>query len=207
MYFSIAFVPTACVTLLLFALTLGNFCSVLVSGRNSSNMTAAELTGDCHPLLGNRNESSEWNGWQGVYAPELILAQSLSAIFLSLCAFILALLFIHRATPLWRLYRFAYSHWLVGVGLLPVLLIVHAAAAYIAALENRVNASGSLTASSVQPSLGDVPVYVWVIGVVWLCALVPMVEVMRHHDRKLLAKSQRFLRLEFETKLGMNSPF
>ena len=206
-YFLLTFVPTSCISVLLFVLTLGNFCRVLVSGRNSSNTSTAEFLGDCHPILGNRNESSDWNGWQGVYAPELVLAQSLNSIFLCLSAIILALFFIQRATPMWRLYRFAYPHWLVGVGLLPVLLIVHAAAAYFTAVANRVYAPGQLSSSNMQPSLSDVPVYVWAIGAVWLCMLVPVVELLRHHDRKLLAESQRFLRLEFETKLGMNSPF
>ena len=206
-YFLLTFLPTACISVVLFLLTLQNFCRVLISGHNVSNSSTADTLVDCHPILGNRNESSDWNGWQGVYAPELVLAQSLNSIFLCLSAIILALFFIHRATPLWRLYRFAYPHWLVCVGLLPVLLVIHAAAAYFTAMAKTVRGPGQLTSPVVRPSLADVPVYVWVIGIVWLCMLVPVVELLRHHDRKLLAKSQRFLRLEFETKLGMNSPF
>ena len=180
------------------ASTLGNFGRVLISGRSSSNTSTAEFLGDCHPILGNRNESSDWNGWQGVYAPELVLAQSLNSIFLCLSAIILALFFIQRATPMWRLYRFAYPHWLVGVGLLPVLLIVHAAAAYFTAVANRVYAPGQLSSSNMQPSLGDVLVYVWAIGAVWLCMLVPVVELMCHHDRKLLAECRGFFDLNLK---------
>ena len=55
-----------------------------------------------------------------------------------------------------------------------------------------------------------VPVYniacvgIWWCMVMW--SIAPVVEVMRHHNRKLLVESQKFLRFEFETKLGMSSP-
>ena len=206
-YFLITFVPTSCISVILFAFTLASFCRVLVFGHNSSNASTADVLADCHPILGNRNESSNWNGWQGVYAPELVLAQSLNSVFLCLSAYILALFFIHRAIPLWRLYRFASPLWLVAVALLPVLLVVHAALAYVIAVTNRVSNPDQPSSSSLQSSLSGELVSVWVFGVVWLCLLVPLVELLRLHDRKQLAKSQRFLRLEFETKLGMNSPF
>ncbi len=55
--------------------------------------------------------------------------------------------------------------------------------------------------------LSSVPSYVWVVGFIWPFLLVPIQELIKYHDKKTVRRSQTHLRLEFETKLGMNSPF
>ena len=195
-YFMVTFFPTSVVSVLIFGLSVQGLCSALISDSNSINGS-----GTCHLLLGNRNETSQWNGWDGSYKPELLVAQGLNSIFLSLCTVVFSLRFLHRTAPLWRLYRFVPIYQFVLLLIVPSLHIAHALGAYFVAVE-------SCRGESIQRvSLGAVPWYVWVFCTVWLAALCPILELTKRHDRKVLRKAQRFLRLEFETKLGMNSPF
>ena len=190
-YFLFTFFPTAVVSVLLFGLSLSSSCGQLLALTNSSRI--------CHPILGDRDEESQWNGWRGLYAPELALSQSVNAVFVSLCLVILSTRFVHRTVHIWRLYRFLAPQWVVVIAVLPLLHILHSTS-YFSIRDSTPSLEG-------RPGLEGVPVYVWVLGVVWLIVLFPVIELTKHHDRNLISKSQRFLRLEFGTKLGMNSPF
>ncbi len=182
------FVPTTVIDLLLFALTVGAICS-------------EQPNADCHPLLGDRNETqtSLWNGWRGDYEQGLVFAQDLVAFFITVSLVALSIRFVHRTKPLWKLWRFIswqYSLTVTGAVLLQVIYST---------------ISQSVTVSAYQRSqiarLSSVPWYVWVIGFSWPFLLLPVQELLKYWDKKTLVKVQRHLRLEFETKLGMNSPF
>lgn len=194
-YFAVSFFPTSIMSVLIFGLSVYGLCVGLVVNSSLPNEN-----GTCHLLLGDRNQSSPWNGWDGAYKPELLIAQGLNAVFLSLCAAVFSLRFLHRTAPIWRLYRFVPLFQFTILPIIPALHIIHALGAYFVAMETQEQ-------SAQRAQLGDVPWYVWVLGVAWLIALCPILELTKRHDGKLLRKSQRFLRLEFETKLGMNSPF
>ena len=182
-HFCCTFLPSALMLLLLFALTLSRFC--------------VSTSDDCHPLLGNRNESSLWNGWRGVGEQGLLLAQDITALLFSLHLVAHSIRFIHRTDPIWRLYKHVSWPYVVSVSLTTLLQVFYFA----------VSQSRALTNASISYSLSDIPPYVWVVGVLWCVPLVFLHELLKYHDRKLVVKLQRHLKLEFETKLGMNSPF
>ena len=182
------FMPTTAIDLLLFALTVGAICS-------------EQPNADCHPLLGDRNETqtSLWNGWRGDYEQGLIFAQDLVAFFITVSLVALSIRFIHRTNPLQNLWHFVSWQYLLTVTGTVLFQIVYFAI------------SQSVTINAYQRSqiarLSSVPWYVWVIGFTWPFLLLPVQELLKYWDKKALVKLQRHLRLEFETKLGMNSPF
>lgn len=182
-YFACSFLSTAILCLLLFGITLNNICSE-VSGN------------DCHPLLGDRNETSQWNGWQDEYADGLLLAQNVTAFFLCCYMIILSFHFSLQIIPLTRLYRSLQLPWLAVIIVVLLLQVVF----FVISLAT----AGSRDS---QLKLSLVPAWVWPLGVAWAFVLVIIQEMIKLRERKLMLHTQKHLRLEFETKLGMNSPF
>ena len=189
-HFCFTFLPTSCISLLLFSLMLSNICS--------SNSTSGGDT-DCHALLGNRNDSSSWNGWRGDSEQGLWLAQDVTAFFFITYLIANSIRFIHRTQPLWKLYKYVSVPYLAAVCTILILQIV-----YFAISQTLGSTLYNLPVSS---DLSSVPFYVWVIGLLWLLILPWMHEILKYYDKKMIVKHQRHLKLEFETKLGMNSPF
>lgn len=181
-YFMCSFLSTAILCLLLFAITLGNICS--------------EISDDCHPLLGDRNEASQWNGWQGRYSGGLLLAQNVTAFFLCCYLIILSFHFSLQIIPLRQFYHSLQLPWLAIILVVLLLQVVFFAISIATA--------GSPDS---QLKLSLVPVWVWLLGVAWGLVLVVVQELIKLREKKLLSHTQKHLRLEFGTKLGMNSPF
>ena len=185
-HFCTTFLPSVIILLLLFSLALLSVCE----RENSTNS-------DCHPLLGDRNESSLWNGWRGANEQGLLLAQDVTALFFSLHLVTHSVRFIHRTAPIWRLYRHLSWLYVTSTCLVIALQIVYFA----------ISQSVSKTAPLTTHRLSAVPSYVWVMGILSCAILVLVHELLKYRDRKQVLKLQRHLKLEFETKLGMNSPF
>ena len=180
--------PTVLISLMLFGLTLANICS---------NQVGA----DCHPLFGDRNRTNEspWNGWKGAYEQGLVLAQDVVALFLNIYFVTLSIRFVHRTEPIWKLWKFTSLQYILTVSgvimlQIPYFGISQAFALHVYDYEH-------------VADLSSVPVYVWVIGLFWPIILILLQELLKYYDKKMVRKTQRHLRLEFETKLGMNSPF
>ena len=182
-YFVCSFFSTAVLCLLLFTITLDNICSEISHS-------------DCHPLLGDRNESSQWNGWQDVYSGGLLLAQNVTAFFLCCYLIILSFHFSLQIVPIRHFHRSLQLPWLVVILLVLLLQVVFFAVSLTTA--------GSPDS---QLKLSLVPVWVWPLGVAWAFVLVIIQEVIKLREHKLMLHTQKHLRLEFKTKLGMNSPF
>ncbi|GFY60724.1 hypothetical protein TNIN_432411, partial [Trichonephila inaurata madagascariensis] len=52
-----------------------------------------------------------------------------------------------------------------------------------------------------------IPYYVWLLCGMWPFVVLPMNELIKYHEIKVNVRQQKRARLEFCTKLGMNSPF
>ena len=182
------FLPTTAIDLLLFALITAAICS-------------DQPTADCHPLLGDRNETqtSLWNGWRGDYEQGLVFAQDLVAFFFTISLVALSIRFIHRTEPLHKLWRFiSWQYLLTTIGAVLLQIVYFTISQSITIDVHHLPQIARLSSA---------PWYVWLIGLSWPFALLPVQEVLKYWDKLLLVKMQRHLRLEFETKLGMNSPF
>lgn len=188
-HFCMTFLPTSLLCLLLFALTLGGICS-----KDSTDGGF-----ECHPLLGNRNDSSSWNGWRGNSEQGLWLAQDITAFFFTIYIIIHTIRFIHRTEPIWKLFRYVSWPYIMVLSVIILLQIV-----YFAISQTVATAAYNLPAIS---DFSSVPPYVWGLGLILPFPLLIMHELLKYHDKIMVVKHQRHLKLEFETKLGMNSPF
>jgi len=182
-YFVCSFLTTSLVCVLLFAVTLGYVCSELADG-------------DCHALLGDRNETAKWNGWEDEYSGGLLLAQNVTAFFLCCYLIALSLHFSLQLIPLKDLYRSLQVGWVVASTSTISLQVVYFAVSLV-----------TDDSPESQMKLSLVPAWVWPCGIVWAVILLFIQELIKLRERKFVRRSQKRLRLEFETKLGMNSPF
>lgn len=180
------FLPTAFLSLLVFGLTLHEFCTL-------QNMS------QCQGLLGNRNSSSPWNGWRGTSEQSLLFAQDLTAFFLSLYIVTLSLQYLHQTKPLWRLWKHLSWPYVVAIILAVLLQVVYFIVSEVFATK--------VYELPLESGVTNVPFYVWIFGFLWIPVLILLQEVFKHKHRKTVNRLQRHLKLEFETKLGMNSPF
>ena len=187
--FTMTFVPTVVICVLLFGLTLAQVCAQ--QGADT----------DCHPLLGNRNLSntSSWNGWRSEYEQGLLFTQDLIAFFFTIYLVALSVRFIHRTEPLWKLRKFVSWPYITVTAGSVLLQLVYFAISQSIAIQARGLAQIAY--------LSSVPFYVWIIGFLWPFFVIPIQELLKYQDKKMFVSVQRHQRLEFETKLGMNSPF
>ena len=187
--FAMTFVPSVVICVLLFGLTLAEVCAQ--QGAYT----------DCHPLLGNRNLSntSSWNGWRSEYEQGLLFSQDLLAFFFTIYLVAWSVRFVHRTEPLWKLRKFVSWPYIAVTGGSVVLQLAYFAISQSIAIQARGLAQIAY--------LSSVPFYVWIIGFLWPFFLIPIQELLKYQDKKMFVNVQRHQRLEFETKLGMNSPF
>lgn len=187
--FAMTFVPTVVISVLVFGLTLQEICTLQGSYT------------DCHPLLGNRNLSnySAWNGWRSEYEQGLLFSQDLVALFFTLYLVALSVRHIHQTEPLWKLWKFVSWQYIVIIVGCIILQLTYFVISQLIAIQAR-----RLTQVA---SISSIPFYVWIIGFLWPFFLVPLQELLKHQYKKAFVSVQRHQRLEFETKLGMNSPF
>lgn len=104
--------------------------------------------------------------------------------------------FVHRSKPAWKRNPATNRCWLATS--LSVLLLQLAFCAC------------NIWARATEPLdvvLPLVPQYVWLTGFLWTLLLLPLNEVVKIHEIRANRRQQKRARLEFGTKLGMNSPF
>ena len=192
LYFMATYLPSTLLFVILFSGTLGHLCRAIPSSG-------------CHPLLGNENASSNSSesaaGWLVENRQGLVLAQDCMALLFTFTFLAISLRFIHRTEPLWRLWKYISWQYITVFVLLAVLQVVYFVLSQI------VETLNSQQHGYMIWSVSDVPVYVWVFLVLWPPVQLLLQELLKWCDRRQFMKTQRRLRLSFETKLGMNSPF
>lgn len=183
--FLLTFFTSAIVSVLLFALTLLEFCR-------------GNIPDDCDFFLGNRNSTSAWNGWRGEHEQGLIFAQDLTAMFVVINLVVLSIRFLHHTEPIWKLWKYVSWQYVIIA-----IIVVVSQLIYFVISQNLIV---HVYKMSHVAAMDSVPFYVWIIGLLWLIALLPIQELLKRHHRKRFDHLQTHLKLEFETKLGMHSP-
>ena len=184
LYFMATYLPSAVVFIIVFAAMLTDLCNLVASN-------------DCHSILGNTNYTAPSNsntvGWLTTNRRGLVLAQDCTCLLFTLTFLALSLRFVHRTEPFWRLWKYVSWQYITTFIMLAVLQVVYCVISQVVQY-------------SIW-SISQVPVYVWILFVIWPLAQVMIQELLKSCDRRRYVKTQRRLRLSFETKLGMNSPF
>lgn len=184
--------------LLKFSLTIGSglicFGFTLQSFCDSSR--ARNLTNCSSIMLPSHADTAP--AWFGDFANGLLLAQKLTAALIVLHTVFISVTHVHRTKPLWRKSPLTNLWWSVTV---PVVLLgqVVQTAVDLQLWTHR--------DSRVHFGLEDVPLLTWLLGCLSLVLVVVSNEIVKLHEIRVRVRYQKRQKLQFETKLGMNSPF
>ncbi|KAM6896929.1 transmembrane protein 94 [Xenentodon cancila] len=188
--FLLKFGLTLCAFLLAFGFTLQAVCSA------SKNLTVAENT-TCGSLF-IASSSSEAPRWFLELSNGLLLTQKLMAGFLVLHTVVISLSYVHRSQPLWRKSPFSNTWWCLTVPAVLLGQVVQATVDY--QLWRDPN-------SLLSFNLNQVPLESWLLASLSPLLVVLVNEVAKMHEIRVRVRYQKRQKLQFETKLGMNSPF
>ncbi|XP_026171146.1 transmembrane protein 94 isoform X2 [Mastacembelus armatus] len=190
--FLLKFGVTVCSFLLAFGFTLQEVC------LRSNNFTLADnTTVTCLHIL-KASSSNEAPHWFSELSNGLLLTQKVMAVFLVLHTVVISLSYVHRSQPLWRRNPFSNTWWCLIVPVVLLSQVVQATVDY-QLWRNQ--------GSFVPFNLGDIPLLAWLLVCLSLLLVVVVNEVVKLHEIRVRVRYQKRQKLQFETKLGMNSPF
>eukprot|EP00118_Oscarella_pearsei_P027969 m.1516 g.1516 ORF g.1516 m.1516 type:complete len:1254 (+) comp7013_c0_seq1:20-3781(+) len=184
LYCALRFIPSSFIVVLCFALNLNSLCK-------------ADSLEACHPLMGLRNASGAWNGWGTKRVRSFAFAQDVNAFLLCVYFVFASLSSLSRVHPFWKIGLRECKSWIVGV---TVCLGLQCAYFGLSSL------AWSHSGSSSPADLSLLPVSALVVAFIWPFLSLLIHELVKRHDRECYIRNQKRRRLEFHTKLGMNSP-
>ncbi|XP_057681436.1 transmembrane protein 94 isoform X2 [Corythoichthys intestinalis] len=189
--FVLKFGLTICAYLLAFGFTLQEVCQ-------SANLTTFDnATGNCLHIL-TASSSNHAPRWFSDLSNGLLLTQKVMTGFLVLHTVVISLCYVHRSQSLWRKSPFSNSWWCVTVPVVLVSQIVQATVDYQLWHDQ---------GTSLNFGLSDIPLLGWLLVSLSLLLVVVVNEVVKLHEIRVRVRYQKRQKLQFETKLGMNSPF
>ncbi|XP_051851059.1 transmembrane protein 94 isoform X7 [Antechinus flavipes] len=173
--------------LICFGFVLQSFCDT-AQARNMTNCSSIML----------RSKDDLAPNWFNDFANGLLLAQKLTAALIVLHTVFISITHVHRTKPLWRKSPFSNLWWTITV---PVVLLgqLVQTAVDLQLWTNR--------DSPTHFGLADVPLITWLLGCLSLILVVVTNEIVKLHEIRVRVRYQKRQKLQFETKLGMNSPF
>ncbi|XP_077019898.1 transmembrane protein 94 isoform X2 [Tamandua tetradactyla] len=185
--FLLKFSLTISSCLICFGFTLQSFCDSSRT-RNLSNCTSIML----------HSNADAAPDWFEEFANGLLLAQKLTATLIVLHTVFISVTHVHRTKPLWRKSPLTNLWWAMTV---PVVLLgqVVQTAVDLQLWTHR--------DSHIHFGLEDVPLLTWLLGCLSLVLVVVTNEIVKLHEIRVRVRYQKRQKLQFETKLGMNSPF
>uniref|UniRef100_A0A3Q4NAW6 Transmembrane protein 94 n=1 Tax=Neolamprologus brichardi TaxID=32507 RepID=A0A3Q4NAW6_NEOBR len=142
--------------------------------------------------------SSDNTTWFFELSNGLLMTQKIMAGFLVLHTVVISLSYVHRSQPLWKKSPFSNTWWCVTVPVVLVSQIVQATVDYQLWCDKT---------TVLCFKLADIPLEAWLLVSVSLLLVVVVNEVVKLHEIRVRVRYQKRQKLQFETKLGMNSPF
>ncbi|XP_046693234.1 transmembrane protein 94-like [Silurus meridionalis] len=186
--FVVKFGLNVCIYLTCFGLLLHSFCLDINHEDNKL----------CHPTALLTNSTAWSPDWYGRHSDGLVLGQKVVAFLTLLYAICTSVSHVHRSAPLWRQNPLNNPSWCTVICTLPILSV-------------SVATMSRLLWHDPSPHhtfyLSDVPLVTWLLGILWLLPLVFINEGIKLHEIRMRVRYQKRQKLQFDTKLGMNSPF
>uniref|UniRef100_A0A3Q0RLN8 Transmembrane protein 94 n=1 Tax=Amphilophus citrinellus TaxID=61819 RepID=A0A3Q0RLN8_AMPCI len=176
--FLLKFGLTVCAYLLAFGFSLQAVCL--------SNSSGCNLTSNNAPK------------WFSELSNGLLMTQKVMAGFLVLHTVVISLSYVHRSQPLWKKSPFSNTWWCVTVPVLLLSQVVQATVDYQLWRDQ---------SSVLCFKLADIPLEAWLLVSLSPLLVVVVNEVVKLHEIRVRVRYQKRQKLQFETKLGMNSPF
>lgn len=190
--FLLKFGLTVCAYLLAFGFTLQEVC------LRSSNMTLPGNTTATYAHILTASSSDDAPRWFSELSNGLLLTQKVMAGFLVLHTVVISLSYVHRSQPLWRKSPFSNTWWCLTVPVVLLSQIVQATVDYQLWRDQ---------SSFLTFDLADIPLLAWLLVSLSPLLVVVVNEVVKLHEIRVRVRYQKRQKLQFETKLGMNSPF
>ncbi|XP_041829106.1 transmembrane protein 94 isoform X2 [Melanotaenia boesemani] len=190
--FLLKFGLTVCTYLLAFGFTLQAICPV------GSNLTFSDnTTWTCRSIY-TASSSEEAPDWFRKLSNGLLLTQKVMAGFLVLHTVVISISYVHRSKPLWRKSPFSNTWWCLTVPVVLLGQIVQATVDYQLWRDRD---------SVLTYDLASIPLETWLLASLSPLLVVVVNEVVKLHQIRVRVRYQKRQKLQFETKLGMNSPF
>uniref|UniRef100_A0A452H1Q1 Uncharacterized protein n=1 Tax=Gopherus agassizii TaxID=38772 RepID=A0A452H1Q1_9SAUR len=187
--FLLKFSLTICSCLVCFGFTLHESCK----GMNTTSLNLSA----CSSIMMYSNAEGAPD-WFGKFSNALLLAQKLTAGLIVLHTVFISITHVHRTKPLWKKSPFTNTWWTLTVGVVLLGQVMQTALD----LKLWTNLDSPLTFSDVHISLVS-----WLLGFHSLILVVIVNEIVKLHEIRVRVRYQKRQKLQFETKLGMNSPF
>ncbi|KAF5269581.1 hypothetical protein FQR65_LT05919 [Abscondita terminalis] len=180
------FLPMALFVIASYASTLTGFCNQICEMRNCS----------CKYFYLPLNQLNSNNEWID-YSPNILIAQNFCVILILLHLGVISICFVHRHYSIWNKGPHRNVFW---VATLLILFILQVFFSYI---------SLNTAASEHENYLGidGIPTYAVIFGFLSPTITFAINELVKREEIKANLRHQRRVRLDFGTKLGMNSPF
>ncbi|XP_032648821.1 transmembrane protein 94 isoform X3 [Chelonoidis abingdonii] len=187
--FLLKFSLTICSCLVCFGFTLHESCK----GMNTTSLNLSA----CSSIMVYSNADGAPD-WFGQFSNALLLAQKLTAGLIVLHTVFISVTHVHRTKPLWKKSPFTNTWWTLTVGVVLLGQVMQTALD----LKLWTNLDSPLTFNDVHISLVS-----WLLGFHSLILVVIVNEIVKLHEIRVRVRYQKRQKLQFETKLGMNSPF
>ncbi|XP_038211655.1 transmembrane protein 94 isoform X1 [Zerene cesonia] len=192
------FLPSVISILTLYGFTLRSFCHQIAEATNATDcwlvypVNVGNFTADRDLTL------RSWHGWGDIFYDGFYLAQHITLALVTLHLIIISMSFIHRHSSLWQRGFWSNRVWSVAV----IVLVVLQAAFSSALLRARYGACDAWACPRYR-----VPAPLWAGYAASPVLVLLLNELIKYQEIKVDERNQRRARLDFGTKLGMNSPF
>jgi len=186
--YMIKFIPSILICIIIFTIIIGTSCHETHVGSLTLGpcwmFSDVKADGDIRTDI--------------IWSSHLLIGQTISSLFLMLYLVIISMGFVHRNHLLWQRNPLRNVCW-VSTSLL--LLTCHLCVCTIEII------SYVPETEIVTSFLESIPFYVWLIGFLWPILLISINVYTKRRETRMYSRQQRRARLDFGTKLGMNSPF
>ncbi|XP_053607404.1 transmembrane protein 94 isoform X2 [Plodia interpunctella] len=199
--YSCKFLPSAIFILTIYALTLRTFCEQLATATNSTGCwlvyptNLGEVTDEELDL-----SRRSFHGWREDFYDGFYLAQNLVLAMVTLHLIVISLSFVHRQSSIWQRRFWTNKVWCGSV----VVLLILQAAFTAKVLSVPYGLCEKWSTCGLQFTV-SAPLWAACGGSTLLVFIIN--ELLKWQEIKVDTRNQRRARLDFGTKLGMNSPF
>ncbi|KAL7641431.1 UNVERIFIED_CONTAM: hypothetical protein RMT77_008571 [Armadillidium vulgare] len=148
----------------------------------------------------NSSSKESWGGWGKENSYSLNVVQKIVGLQLVLYFVIISVGFVHRMYQLWNRNPFTNIAWVLSSVLVIVIQLVYCTVSILLSADSSNEYHSS-------PGISDIPVGPLVLTFLFPLLLLPINELIKRREIRVNVRYQKRARLEFGTKLGMNSPF
>ncbi|XP_075973229.1 transmembrane protein 94-like protein l(2)k05819 [Anticarsia gemmatalis] len=200
--YALKFLPAAVSILLLYGATLRSFCWQLAASTNATDCWLVYPINKEGTVFDARHDlaTRSFHGWGDDFYDGFYLAQHITLALITLHLIVISVSFVHRQSSIWQKCFWTNKVWSVTI----LVLILSQALFSAAMLSRSYGYCGAWGVCSLQFTVGAPLAAAY-------CASLLLVfllnELIKWQEIKADARNQRRARLDFGTKLGMNSPF